>query len=151
MYNAHLLGVDVEGAERDMVRRIRRMQKHLKDLQLDWSAGSKSKMQMTEIDTSTDLSDQDLTVIEQNDATKFKIDFELSEVSIGDQALTPIQLSNASTFIPNTSIINSSAPIFEPGPHIEINPKAEFEIDVKLEDVSIAPMTMDSIWINNAP
>ena len=108
-------------------------------------------MQMSEIDTSANPLEQDMTVIEQNDATKFKIDFELSEVSIGDQALTPIQLSNASTFIPNTSIINSSAPTFEPGPHIEVNSKAEFEIDVKLEDVSIAPMTMDSIWINNAP
>jgi hypothetical protein len=75
----------------------------------------------------------------------------LSEVSIGDQALTPIQLSNASTFIPNTSIINSSALKFEPSPHIEINPKTEFDIDVELEDASIAPMTMDSIWINNAP
>ena len=65
--------------------------------------------------------------------------------------MTPIQLSNASTFVPNTSIINSSAPVFEPKPNIWINPKTEFDIDFKLEEVSMGPMTMDSIWINNAP
>lgn len=84
MYNAHLLGVDVDGAERDMVKRIRDMQKQLRDLRLDWSNAKKVETAMTEIDTSTDFIDQDLTFIEHNDAPKFEIQMELTDVSIGE-------------------------------------------------------------------
>lgn len=84
MYNAHLLGVDVDGAERDMVKRIRDMQKQLRDLRLDWSNAKKPETSMTEIDTSTDFINQDLTFIEHNDAPKFKIQMELTDVSIGE-------------------------------------------------------------------
>ena len=65
MYNQHMLGLDIEGAERDMRHRIRHLKKHIKEMSIIMNL-EKYKQDLTGLQMNLDKPAEKLTELDMN-------------------------------------------------------------------------------------